>query len=156
MHASTLLSVLLTISTVCSAYSAKSEQRRLTDEPLPGFRETEITAMDCNAAFPKAPRSDCKALLEEMRRFPDNDDFCASLCFDQALNASHSFGSMDQKGACRVTMITNSITGNFTDDSHRCGAMYVNHFPYGPSLSARSLSGPSSINQVSVPVFTGY
>jgi hypothetical protein len=89
--------------------------------------------MDCNAAFPKAPRSDCKALLEELRPLPDNDyDFCASLCFDQALNASHSQGVMEQKGACRVSMITNSITGNFTDNSHRCGAMYVNHFPYGP------------------------
>lgn len=130
MHASTLLPVLLTISTVCSAYSAKSEQRRLTDEPFPGFHRA---AMDCNAAFPKAPRSDCKALLEELRPLPDNDyDFCASLCFDQALNASHSQGVMEQKGACRVSMITNSITGNFTDNSHRCGAMYVNHFPYGP------------------------
>jgi hypothetical protein len=156
MHSFSLLSALLTISTVCSAYSTKSEQRRLSDELPPGVHETDITAMDCNAAFPKAPRSDCQALLEEIRRFPENDlGFCASLCFDQALHASHSIGVMEQKAACRMTMITNSITGNFTDNSHRCGAMYVNCLLIALSAGlkiVRPFIYPSTLN----PTSTGH
>jgi hypothetical protein len=126
-----LLALFIALVTVCSTRSNGPSQVPIHAEDFNPIR-TKFTDIQCDAAFPKAPRSDCEALLAEISQFPDSDGgWCASLCFDRATKKSHSFGTTEIHGTCRLTMLTNVITGDFnkTDLGHRCGGMYVDFLP---------------------------
>jgi hypothetical protein len=103
---------LLPALALASPHSNPSAQQIL--RPL-GNEHLKIMVLTCNATIPKAPRSDCEALLADLDEETDSDEFfCPQLCRVPGSNLTALFGESRQHGKCRLQAVTNILGGEQT------------------------------------------
>jgi hypothetical protein len=110
MHAVAIAITLLPILTLAFSPSNPSTQDIL--KPLDN-KHLKLIVFDCNATLPKAPRSDCEALLADLDNETDSDEFfCPQFCRDPETNHTAMIGEMRQHGKCKLQAVTNIPGGD--------------------------------------------
>jgi hypothetical protein len=87
-----------------------------------GNKHLKLLIFHCNATLPKAPRSDCEALLADLDKETDSDEFfCPQFCRDPQMNLTVTIGETRRNGKCKLQAVTNILGGDF--DGTGCDGM---------------------------------